>query len=69
MFGGKIWSLPQSGAPEWGFLCVSSSNTKFCSRLKRPGWNKHSSLFGPFVSYETIKAMWIRPKLHRRKLY
>jgi len=46
-------SLLQSGTPERYFTQVGSGlDRKHQTRLEMPAWNKHSSLIGPFASYE-----------------
>jgi hypothetical protein len=51
-------SLPYIRAPEWGFTLIGFLLIrKHYKQLERPARDKHSSLFGPFESYEEKKVI------------
>jgi hypothetical protein len=55
VFGGKAWSLPYGIRERCSTRVDCGLNHKHYTMLERLAKDKHSSLFGPFVSWEEKK--------------
>jgi hypothetical protein len=55
VFGGKAWSLPYGARERCSTRVDSGLNHKHYIMLERLATDKHSILFGPFVSWEEKK--------------